>query len=303
MVLCFLGCSIGMMRQGKAQILNPFGTGYFQDQYLSNPAMAGVSFQTLDLNAGYRKEGTSVPGAPGNQYLTGTYGITDKVGVGLNVYHDQAGLLNTTRAMATYAYHVSLNKKNSKLLLGISAGMLDMRIDHSAINGDQDDPGITKFNDRGLRFDADFGAAFTNGRLTVQGAFPGMVTYFRKDQNDVIDRTVFFSAVSYELSLNKDNHTIGLEPKICYRGIKGYDNILDAGADVSFLDNLFDVFGMYHSSKSATFGAGVNIKKKLNITAVYATGAAALKSYTNGTFEVGVGLRLGRPFKKAATSQ
>lgn len=276
-----------------AQITNPFSNSYFRNQYLSNPAMAGKSLHDLDFNIGYRNEGASIPDAPRNQYLTGTYGISDKVGLGIKIYNDKAGLINTTRAMATYAYHVALDENDSKLFLGISAGIWRSRIDNAAINGNPDDPGIGKFNNRGALFDIDFGAAYTNHAWTIQGAFPGMVTYFKEDQDDdVIGRTVFFTAVSYRFLFNKDESPIEIEPKVSYRNMKGFDDVLDAGANVAFMNDLLNVFGVYHSTKSISFGAGVNVKGMVHIDAAYNTGAATLKNYTKGTFEIGIGLTL-----------
>jgi hypothetical protein len=43
---------------------------------------------------------------------------------------------------------------------------------------------------------------------------------------------------------------------------------------------------MYHSSKSATFGAGVNYKSSLMIMGFYTTNTAALQRMINGTFEI-----------------
>jgi len=292
-----LFCSLIVIQQGNAQILNPYGTSYFEDQYLSNPAMAGVPDQTLHLDAGYRKELLSVPGGPVNQYLSGTYGITDKVGLGLMIYNDKAGLLGSTQVMGTYAYHFALNSKKSQLLLGISAGVLNEHVDNSAINGDVEDPTISEFNGRSYHFMADFGAAYTNGKLTVQGALPGLPAYFNNDQQTVSDKTLLFSAVSYRLTLNPGGDEVTMEPKFCYRIIHGFDNILDAGADVSFLNNFIDFFGMYHTSKNATFGAGLNIKKRLKIMTIYTTGASALKGYTNGGFEIGLALAMGKEAK------
>lgn len=291
-VLCLLISCIAVLQQCDAQIVSPFSSSYFQNQYLMNPAMAGRFSHQLDFSAGYRKEGISIPDAPRNQYLTGTYGISDKVGVGVNIYNDKAGLINTTKVMATYAYHVPLNDKN-KLLFGLSAGIWDARIDNSDMNGNPDDLSIGKFNDKEAQFDVDFGVAYVNDALTIQGAFPGIVTYFKKDRvDDVMGRTIFFTAVSYRFYFDKGDNAIGLEPKISYRNMKGFDDVLGVGANATFMNSLFNVFGMYHSAKSISVGAGFNIKGAFNINAAYNTGASTFNNYTKGTYEIGVGLKL-----------
>lgn len=286
---------VAWARQGTAQLLYPFGASYFQNRYLSNPAMAGLSPQVLDLNAGYRRESSAFAGSPSNQFLTGDYGLGDRVGLGLNLYNDQAGLIRTTRVMGTYAYHVPLGSDPERLSFGISAGVQSARVDNAAVSGaDQDDPSLAKFNARGTRFDVDFGVAYTDGKLTLESAFPGIATYLRRTETDVIDRTVVFSAASYLFSFNQDANKIRLEPRVDYRVVKGFDNVVDAGARISFLDDLLDVFGMYHTSRNASFGAGVHIQRKLSLVAIYTTPVPAMGSYGAGSFGVSVAVKLGK---------
>lgn len=295
MGLCLVWLLMGMTRQGDAQLLYPFGASYFQDKYLSNPAVAGLSDHVLELNGGYRKESSAVPGSPDNQFLTGDYGLTDRVGLGINLYNDQAGLIRTTRIMGTYAYHVPLGSESQHLSFGISLGIQHSQINSSDISGaDRDDPSLAKFNARGSRFDVDFGTAYTDDKLTLEAAFPGIATYFRHSDDDIVDRTETFIAAAYLFRFNPGKNAIGLEPRIAYRTVKGFDNVGDAGADISFMNNLFDVFGLYHTSKNASLGAGIHVLQKLNVLAVYTTAVPSLGTYASGDFEVSVGLELGR---------
>lgn len=286
-----LAGSLFMAKQGAAQHLNPFGASYFQNQYLANPALAGSQAGFLG-NVGYRKESSDIPNSPNNEYLTAEYGF-DKVGVGLNVFNDKAGVLRSTRVVGTYAYHIELTPKQH-LSIGLSAGVWNQRIDESAVNGEIDDASLGSFNNRKMKFDADFGVAYSYGGLTVQGAFPNLVTYFRKEEDEIIDRSTFFAAASYKLRFGSDESTIRLEPKVAYRGVKGYDNIVDVGAHVSFMDDLFSFFTMYHTSKSATFGAGLTIKKQIGVMVAYTTNTSELKQYSSGDFELGVRFSLGK---------
>lgn len=266
--------------------LDPFGAAYFQDQYLLNPAMSGLE-KKLNVNLGYRRQWNSIPGGPENQYVTGDYGFNNKVGAGLNFYNDKAGVLSTTRVMGSYSYHIVL-KEDRKVHLGLSAGVINRRIDNSSLNGEPDDPLLATGSK--TRFDADFGAAYVDKKLTVQAAFPNMVTYFGKTETDAVDMPIFFAAASYKLSLTGADDVL-LEPKLAFRAVKGYDNIIDAGANVFFGKSL-NVFGLYHTSKNSTFGAGLHLKNKLIITAVYTTATKDIKLYSGGNLEVGVAASL-----------
>src|ERR1700759_1936480 len=121
----------------NAQLTNIQST-FFQNQYLVNPAMAGIE-QGLNLNMNYHQQWLSTPGSPKLTTFTADYNSGDKVGLGLNIYNDKAGLINRTRVMGTYAYHLTLNDKGDKLNFGASIGINDSYIDESSIIGDPND--------------------------------------------------------------------------------------------------------------------------------------------------------------------
>jgi hypothetical protein len=50
----------------------------------------------------------------------------------------------------------------------------------------------------------------------------------------------------------------------------------------------------YHSNESATFGFGVDLKKRYLLSAMYTTQTAALSAYTNGSFEINLRVALGK---------
>ncbi len=117
-----------------------------------------------------------------------------------------------------------------------------------------------------------------------------MITYFGKNESETVDRSSFFASVSYRLTIS-EGEKLTIEPKIAFRGVKGYDNIIDVGANLAFSNHL-NLFGIYHSSKNATLGAGLSIKNKLLVTVIYTTPSSALKTYTGGAIEAGVRVSL-----------
>lgn len=280
--------------EGQAQVINPYSAGYFQNRYLFNPAMAGLSADVMDIQAGYRKEWLSVPGGPQNQYLTAEYGITDRVGMGLNLYNDKTSLFRTNRLMVTYTYHTPLDDDNKKLLFGLSAGVGRVRLDYTSIAGDMDDLAVSKFNDKGAQLDADMGFAYTDGKLTVEAAFPGLVSHLKGDRDFILDKTTLLGSVGYVFSINEESSKIDIEPKVLYRNLVDSKDLFSAGANFDFLDHLFNIFGLYHSTQNTTFGFGLNIKESYKINAIYTMEAVALKQYTKGAFEIGLGYTFGK---------
>lgn len=281
---------LGMVTCGittvKAQV-NPLASQYFQNQYLFNPAMAGLN-KGLNVNLDYSKQGFGISGAQTTQAATADYQM-DKVGLGVSVYNQYSGIFRSTRAMVTYAYHLPIAGDNQKINFGLSAGVVNNHLNIGDVYGDQSDPTLANYNSKGTSIDGDFGVAYTSNKLTVQAALPNL-RYLIKDNNSTEEREVFFTAVSYKFF---DPANVSVEPKVAYRQVKGYSNILDAGADVAFNDNQFSLQGLYHSSKSATFGVGFNAST-YSILAFYTTSTSALNAYSNGDFELGLKLNLGK---------
>ena len=266
----------------KAQ-LNPLNSQYFLNKYQANPAYAG-STEGLNLNLNYRKQWSNIPGAPSTQNVTADYKL-GKVGLGFNFFNEKAGSLQRTKAVATYAYHLPLNNESQQLHFGASVGILNERIDYSAVNGDLSDLSISEFNERGSQFDGDFGAAFTSNKLSIEAAIPNIRSFIKQEKENNVDRSRFYAAASYKINTGAGLNALEIEPKVAFRNIKGYKSIFDAGANFNFASKLF-IMGMYHSTNSASFGAGMNYKSSLAIMGFYTTETSALQGTANGTFEI-----------------
>ena len=274
--------------KAKAQ-LNPLSSQYFLNQYQANPAYAGLE-DGLNINLNYRKQWSNIPGSPSTQSVTADYKM-NKVGLGVNVYNEKAGSLQRTKAMVTYAYHLPLNNDNQKLNFGASIGLLDERVDYSAVNGDITDPSISQFNNKGSLFDGDFGAAYTSNSINIEAAIPNIRSFIKQEDDNNVDRSQFYAAASYKINTGTGANTMLIEPKIAFRGIKGHDNIFDGGANVTFSGKVF-LMGMYHSTNSASFGAGINYKNSLSFMGYYTTETSALQGSANGTFEISLRAKL-----------
>ncbi|SHE76057.1 PorP/SprF family type IX secretion system membrane protein [Pedobacter caeni] len=275
----------------KAQ-LNPLSAQYYINQYVINPAFAGYT-GGIKINGSYRKLWDNVPGAPVTQSLTADYGFK-RVGIGLNVNNESAGLQRQTRVLATYAYHLRLNEKNDALHFGLSLGILSQRLEDTDLYGNPNDPLVGQYNNRKNYLDGDFGIAYTGNRLTVQASIPNLKTFLKKETIKLADVATFYSAVSYRFPISQGPDGFDAEPKVVYRGVKGHDNIWDGGVQVGMANRQVFAMVMYHSSESATFGLGMDYKSKYLISGTYTTQTSALSAYTNGSFELNLRLSLGK---------
>lgn len=273
----------------KAQ-LNPAGASYFMNQYLANPAYAG-SQKGLLLNGGLRKLWSGIPGSPEQQYLTADYGAAGKrVGIGLLFTSEKTGVIRSTRTMASYAYHLPLGVGGQQLNFGISLGLQNQDIDISQIEGDIDDVQAARYNDQKTYMDGDFGLSYTSGKFSLQTNLPNLKNIFNKDFYEGANRNTFMAAASYKWRSSGDAglpSAWSLEPKVVYRAVRGHDDIVDAGAQLSFAGDLVNVVYMYHTSQSSSVGLGMQYKR-YQIQGMYTTNTAAIRNYVNGSFEVGL---------------
>ncbi len=269
--------------------LNPLGSNFYQNQYLGNPAMAGV-VTGLHFNAGFNQQWSVVPGSPSAQFIT-VDNRSKRVGLGLSMYLDKAGLLKRTRVTGTYAYHLPLNANDDQLHFGISLGALTERLSTEDINGTISDISAQRFNERDALLDGDFGIAYTTGRLSVQAAAPNLKNFLRKERYNTANWNTFFTAVSYKLRTDTTNNAFMIEPKVSYRGVRGYDDVLDVGVNVSTASNRLSACVIYHSTQSVSVGLGMTYKEFM-ILGMFTSGTSALRGYSSGNFEIGLGYNL-----------
>lgn len=289
-IITLLAILAGFGTGANAQVTG-FKSVYFKNQYLANPAMAGIE-KGLNLNIGYQRQLTSIPGGPRLQTLTADYAIGNNAGVGLNVNSDKAGLINHTRAMGTFAYHLPLSAEGSKLNFGISLGVSGVNINNQAIIGDQGDTEAQDLNNRRMYVDGDFGASYTSNSWTVQGSLPNLKSVFTKEeqQNLSYDRATYFAAIGYKIPF-KSYSNGHVEPKLAYRGMKGYDSIVDLGVNLDLTSYNFNLMALYHTNKSMTVGGGFKLLDT-NLLFAYTTNGGQMGSFVNNSFEFGVKLNL-----------
>lgn len=263
----------------SAQI-NPLGSQFFQNKYLANAAMAGNE-QGLNVNFGYRDQWSKIQGAPRTTSATAEY-RADRVGLGLNFYKEQAGLLNNNSFKGTFAYHLPIGSDQQELHFGLSLGLNRLQINYQDIIADPNDPAAQAFNDRPSVVDGDFGFAYTNNKLTVEGAVSNIKNQLQADTKNTVDYNTFYSAVSYQFEFTDWK----MAPKVSYRGIKNYTNILDLAVELKTLSEDFGAIGMYHSNNSLSLGISYEHKKLWEIMSFYNTPAKDVSNYTNGAFEL-----------------
>ncbi|RAJ87932.1 type IX secretion system PorP/SprF family membrane protein [Chitinophaga dinghuensis] len=271
-------------------VVDPLGIQYFLNPYMSNPSFAGLD-SGLHVNLAYRKQWTDMPGSPQTKLVTADGFVGYRVGAGLQVYNDAAGLLSNTRVAATYAYHLPLGHNKQYLNFGISAVFYGKHLNTKEMNADPNDPSVGAYNRRDNYFESDFGVSYTNRHLTLQAGIPNVFSFAKnKPESRTYGTEQFILGAGYRFDAGEQITSV--EPKAFYRNIYGGDGILDVGVKAGLLHNWADATAIYHSTGNFTLGAGFAYIPYLHIQFLYTTQTAGLQTYSNGSMELNLRVNL-----------
>lgn len=116
-LLLILGIGSSQVRAQQDKMFSQ----YMFNMMALNPAYAG-SRDVLSMSALYRNQWAGLPGAPQTATFTADMPLNnERVGIGLQLYGDKAGVIQETGAFASYAFRIKVGEK-STLALGLQAG-------------------------------------------------------------------------------------------------------------------------------------------------------------------------------------
>lgn len=325
LLLC-AGILIGLQLSFAQQ--RPQYTQYVFNNYLLNPAVSGIENYT-DLKAGYRSQWTGLSGAPVTSYITINTPIGDNFiqgdaaavsagaespysrpymqdyvasephhGVGFTMVSDKAGPINQTNIDFTYAYHLGITQKLN-LAVGVSAG-----VNHISLNTDEitlenpNDPAILNGNNSQWKPDLGIGAWAYSGNyyfgVSVQQLLKQNL-YFNSSNKITSSQTVphYFFTAGVKLPVNDD---VSLLPSVLVKVIQPVPTTFDVNLKMAFRD-IFWVGGSYRRDDSFGALAGINISSSINLGYSYDITTSALRTVSNGTHEIVLGMLLNNRYK------
>lgn len=168
---CVLSCCSFSQQDPRA--------GFFWNQYMhTNPAMTGAVYKH-HANAQWRNQWTKVNGAPATLWLNYAMKL-DSIhsGVGVSYEYDVIGLNKQHTALASYAYHIPLNKLFFSM--GVSVGSLTMLFDKTGFT-DPNDPALP--NSSQTFFRGDLGIAIHGERWNAGLSGTRLNGYFTRKSN------------------------------------------------------------------------------------------------------------------------
>jgi type IX secretion system PorP/SprF family membrane protein len=251
--LLFAVCILGLHGISNAQI-DPLYAQYLNNPLLINPAYSGLN---NNLNAGvtYRKQWAGFDGSPTTFNVNAHTSLFDnKMGVGLIVLKDIAGVNSNTEVHGTYAYRLDLDQKFFSF--GLQAGFISFKGNNNELNPyDANDPAFTE-NQNITKPSFGAGAILHSERYFFGLSVPRML----KSKMTISDiETELYSQHFYLMGayIFYINEHIRLKPSVLLKSVKGSP----LSADVNFALNFEEKYtaGIYTRNLNA-YGLMAQIK-------------------------------------------
>lgn len=312
-LLFVFGC-LGVVAQNF-----PVYSSYYINPYLYNPAEAATEYTYVFVN--HRQQWMGIEGSP--QLTTvNIHSLLNEshAALGGKISSYKRGLLTSTDVMLTYAYGISISKKNT-LYFGLSGGVISHAIDLSDGSVDPDDPAIQKYVANNIQPSANFGLLYrsTSG-LNFGLVLPQLFTpkfnaatfegtaispldnaivslyYKKKVDGKIVSRTkkgVRSKVKTHEAYAPLEFYTM-------YRFAKPGNSQFEALVKLNVSEN-FWLAGGYRQGYGFSASTGIAYNKFL-LGYTYELGNQPEAGFSTGTHEIQLGLRLGKPkrFKRVA---
>ena len=286
-----------MCNLSLAQQLPQF-TSYQLSPFLYNPAFAGVD-GTTQLNAVIRSQWSGIREAPQTDVISG-YGLlrNEKMGLGATAFKDVAGADSRRGITLSYAYHLRV-KNDMSLSLGLSAGFLQYRLDHTIINPyDDGDPVFNSTILSSVVPTATFGAYLYADNFYASVALPQLLssTFTLKDEyndNSLIEGGLtnhIFVGSGYIKDIN-DAFTI--EPSLLLMLSSPAPASVELMTKLTYKDLLWTALS-YRFNDAVCMYIGVDIDKRFYVAYAHDFVASELSTVTSGTNEFKLGFRFNK---------
>ena len=279
----------------KAQQL-PLFSQYYYNKFLYNPAFTGVQSQSSAYLI-HRSQWKDVPGAPVTYALTVDGPVAkNKIGLGLSLFNDQMGIFNRSGLYSSYSYRFKLADDHD-LTLGLSAGVIDNRIDFSNSSAhDANDPLLYNQTQRKVTVDANFGVAYMWKDLQVGVSVPQLlgnkINYLEGNTNVYTTlKRHLITSVYYKVTLS-ESAEIDFLPSVMLRYVKGAPVQVDINANFAWKDMLRAGFS-YRLGYAVGFNIGAKLNQNLIAGYTYEFVLSTLGTYSGGGHEIMLGFTFG----------
>lgn len=253
-----------------------------------NPAYAG-SRNLTSATLLYRSQWVGIPGAPKTATFTIDAPINDKkIGLGLQVFSDKIGIVNTAGAFASYAYRIRMDK--GTLSFGLQGGASQYRADFASVplnTGGEFDPAFQQNVNKVLM---NFGAGiyYNSDRFYMGLSSPQLLNNKLTDFNVESDNSFrgqalhLFLATGYVFPLGED---FNLKPSVLVKGVRGAPIEADFNATL-WIKDVIAVGGQYRTKADIAALVEFQVSPQIRLGYSYDRSVTKLVNFNSGSHEI-----------------
>ena len=297
--LTILFLFIGIASQGQQA---PVFSQYMFNGLVINPAYAGSKpFTSATMMV--RRQWAGFKGSPTTETAS-IHGALDekKVGLGLYISNDHAGITNRTELFGSYSYRIEYGE--SKLAFGLQAGLTYLKSTISdLIYNDNNDPVYENNTVNNVLPNVGFGIYYYTDLFYAGISAPLLISYdplktLSVEMDDVHRvRRHYFLTSGYVFSLSEQ---VKLKPSVLVKYVDGAPIQFDINANL-LLNNIIWVGASYRSNDAVALIGEYQLTKKLRLGYSFDYTLSPLRNYSAGSHEFMLGYDFGYKVSKIKT--
>jgi type IX secretion system PorP/SprF family membrane protein len=268
----------------------PLSDHYIYNTLDINPAFAGCH-DALSATVQYRDQWVGFQDAPKKQVFSVHAPLNnDRIGLGLLVDRNTAGIYKETSFIGNYAFRRELY--NGKLALGLGFGVTAYNIAWDKLLAtDADDASLLNNPTSAVLPDFSLGAYYYTQRYFIGFSLPMFLSHVQdentgsfKIKNDFFNYNYLFTG-GYEISISP---MVKIFPSVLINYHPDYPIQIDCSAQLIFKDRIW--IGMaYRSSKMLVGLLQCQLNDQLRIAYSYDFDFGSMRGYTSGSHEILMG--------------
>lgn len=280
---------------------DPNFTQYMYNTMTINPAYAGTR-DVWSTGLLYRSQWTGIDGAPMTATFSSHSPINDgKMGLGINIIHDEIGPQRDTHLNVNYSYIIDINRY-TKLSMGVNAGGRFINVDFNRLN--IFDPTDSSFDQIRNNISPQVGVGFQlySDRFYVGLSAPFLLRTRFDDGGDGIESTLrdelhYYLTAGYVFELSRD---VQFKPSLMTRMVQGAPLRLDLSANFLFYEKL-TLGAAYRFDAAVSALVGFQISDSMLLGLAYDYTVSEFAELRNPSFEVFLRYELFKKYKKMYT--
>jgi len=233
-----------------------------------NPTFSLVGENTSNISLYNRRQWIEFDNSPEIYMLNYSGVLSDKVGVGINLYQQNSGVMKNFGVTANYAYRVKMSPKTA-LTFGFNAAYYTSGLNSNAISSGDPDPALQGLDNNSV-FKFMPGVNLTLGNLDVGLYAEDLVNYNLKAEESLtefdLDDKTFMGHIMYTQPLNIESgllkeskiRAMGVVRRFPERGNELSGSLLFDMPKIGWLQGGYDEFYGY------SIGLGINVSKNIS---------------------------------------